>query len=144
MKKEKLDIGRIIRDGLKKEDMDKVPGYCENVPDDYKKVIYISWEEEDYFWVRPDGCSLHLTKEDADKFVEKCSDGPHGWFHPAGDPVPVYVSPDIYEKIAEQDDRTLRLNAAKESKLICERKLLFTKERSGWVKIGLGCLDKEQ
>ncbi|AGB05264.1 hypothetical protein AciM339_1410 [Aciduliprofundum sp. MAR08-339] len=113
-------------------DVKKLPGYREVIPEGYKRVIYLSWEEwEPCFWMRPDGCSLHLTQEDAKKFVDDFADR---WLYPVGKPVPVYVSPDLYEKIIERERSFgLYIVRNRERELVKEGKLIYTEERSGWV-----------
>jgi len=139
MKREKLDLKKVVMEGLSEEDLDKLPGYREEIPPDYKKVIYVSWEEwEPCFWVRPEGCTLHLTEEDAKKYIEKFADR---WIYPVGDPVPVYVSPRLYEKLLSRDNRSLLFNKLEESKLVKEGELIYTKKRSGWVTVDMGDME---
>ena len=129
-------MGIAVKEDLSEDILEELPGYAKKIPPDYKEVVYISWEEwEPGFWERPDGCSLHLNMEDAKRFVKKFADR---WWYPAGDPVPVYVHPEIYENILKRKKKGLdglRLNAYEEGDMIREGKLLFTKKRSGWITI---------
>lgn len=77
------------------------------------KVFYLPWkhncilskELENYV---PDGCSLHLTEEDAKKFVESyysmfSSELHSSYPKPAGKPINVWVNSEIYELLSRTD-----------------------------------------
>jgi hypothetical protein len=78
-----------------------------------KKVFLQYWEESERDWgIRPDGCSLHLTLEDHNKYVgnvysDRNSDNvPHEYDRTCGDVIEALVSEDIYNEI----DGSLRLS----------------------------------
>ncbi len=102
-----------------------------------EEVVYVSWEESERGWgTRPDGISLHLTKEDFKVFLEKYWDRmpkevPDEYSRPAGEPGIVYASPDLYKKIQE-GDHGLRLWGYEETELVSKKKLVHGKRRSGW------------
>jgi hypothetical protein len=71
-----------------------------------KKVYLQYWEESERGWgVRPDGCSLHISKEDAKSYTDKIySDRdlvniPDEYDRVVGDLIDVEVSDEIYEEI---------------------------------------------
>ncbi len=102
-----------------------------------KEVIYVNWEEYESGWgVRPDGCSLHLTKTDCQNYLkeQKLKETSNEYSRPAGKPVIAYVTPLIYKKIKENHG-TLRIWKTEERKLVKEKELVYGKERSGWVSI---------
>ncbi|NPA75454.1 MAG: hypothetical protein GXO25_05175 [Euryarchaeota archaeon] len=98
----------------------------------------IEWEPG--FWVRPDGCTLSMTEEDAKKFVDKYSDSIE---HPAGAPVPVYIAPELYEEMKSKEYGTIWVSRSEEAKFVKERKLIYTEKRGGWVFRELSGMDND-
>lgn len=107
---------------------------------DLEEAIYVSWEESERGWgVRPDGCSLHLTKEDSKIFEREYWDGmpdyvPDEYSRPAGRPVKVYVDKTLYEKIKESGNG-IRLWSSQEGKAVKNKQLVYGSKRSGWVSV---------
>ena len=70
-----------------------------------KEIFFVSWEESERDWgSRPDGCSLHMTQDDAKQFIEKYWHGmpdsvPDEYSRPAGSPTLAYVTPRLYNEI---------------------------------------------
>lgn len=107
----------------------------------YHKIVYLSWEEVEIGWgIRPDGCSLHVSRNDAAKFImrrrqkqkEKGFEQADEIEQPAGQPVPAYVHPDLFHRIVDTECG-LRVFRPDERAIICREYLVFTDERSGWV-----------
>lgn len=80
-----------------------------------KKVLLQYWEESiKNSSVRPDGCSLHLTKNDRNLFVKGVYDSRQDQLVPmeydmvVGDPIEVEVSESIYNEII-RNGNSLRL-----------------------------------
>jgi hypothetical protein len=79
-----------------------------------KKVYLQYWEESERGWgVRPDGCSLHLTKEDHKKYIdsiykerESHTEVPYEYDRIVGEPIEILIKDDLYDSI---DAGTLRL-----------------------------------
>lgn len=105
-----------------------------------EEVVYVSWEESERGWgTRPDGCSLHLTKEDFKEYLRKYWFGmpdevPDEYSRPAGRPVKACVSKTLYEKIKESD-YGIRLWKFEEIKEVENKNLVYGSEKSGWVMI---------
>lgn len=103
-----------------------------------EEAIYVSWEESERGWgTRPDGCSLHLTKEDFKIFEREYWDGmpdvvPYEYSRPAGRPVKVYVDKTLYGMIKESDNG-IRLGSYLEGDVVKNKQLVYGSERSGWV-----------
>jgi len=107
-----------------------------------ESVIYVSWEESERGWgTRPDGCSLHLGEIDYRKYVKDYWDrqpdkinglAPDEYSRPAGSPVEVFVSQNLYNRIKESENG-LRFWKHQETKLVSEKELVYGEERSGWV-----------
>jgi hypothetical protein len=76
----------------------------------YRFGMCLLWEESEAGWgQRPDGFSLHLTQEDAKKYVEQHNAGlpkappvPHEYDRPCGEPY-------LVELTQEQDEELQRL-----------------------------------
>jgi hypothetical protein len=79
-----------------------------------KKVYLQYWEESERGWgVRPDGCSLHLTKEDHKKYIDSIykerethTEVPYEYDRIVGEPIEILIKDDLYDSI---DTGTLRL-----------------------------------
>lgn len=79
-----------------------------------KIAIIDSWTETESGWgCRPDGASLHLTKEDYNSYVKKYwkelrerygENTPHEYSHPDENPRVIKVSNELYEEIKKSDD----------------------------------------
>lgn len=69
------------------------------------EVVVQKWEESERGWgTRPNGCSLHLTEDDRNKFVgeywAKQPDGvPDEYSRPDGSPYKVQVEKEMFEKV---------------------------------------------
>jgi len=102
------------------------------------EIIHVSWEESERGWgSRPEGCSLHLSVEDFNKFMKKyCKrlpkEVPDVYERPAGNPEVAYASRKLYRKI-KRNSSSLRLYDEKE--LVKSKDLVYGKIRSGWVEI---------
>lgn len=111
---------------------------AEKQKSELEEIIYVSWEESEAGWgERPDGCSLHLTKDDFSSFLKdywnKMPDNaPHEYSRPAGNPVVAYSKPELYERI-KNEKKSLRIGRREESDLVKKGQLVYGKERSGWV-----------
>lgn len=91
-----------------------------------KIAVIDSWTETESGWgCRPDGASLHLTKEDYNSYVEKYwkelkerhgESTPNEYSHPDEDLKVVRVSDELYEKI-EKSEGGLMLWNTKYNKL---------------------------
>ena len=105
-----------------------------------EEVIYVSWEESERGWgTRPDGCSLHLTKEDfqayRDAYWDKMPDrAPEVYSRTAGEPVPAFVTKKLYHLI-KKGENGLRLWEFEEGEATKNKQLIYGKRRSGWVPI---------
>lgn len=105
-----------------------------------EEVVCVSWEESERGWgERPDGCSLHLTRDDYQTFLKQYWDSmpggvPDEYSRPAGEPVTAHVSRDLYKRIQESG-KGLRLWQDEEVELSRRKELVYGKERSGWVPI---------
>ena len=109
-----------------------------------RPVIYMSWEESERNWgIRPDGCSLHITENDYEKFEKDYWEtmkktygnrAPDEYSKPAGRPVTVSVSEKLYEKIKNSVDG-LFLSVNEEREAVKNEDLKYGSERSGWVSI---------
>jgi hypothetical protein len=74
-----------------------------------KKVYLQYWEESERGWgIRPDGCCLHLTKEDHKKYVdsiykerESHTEIPYEYDRPVGEPIEVMIKDDLFSSIEE-------------------------------------------
>ncbi len=96
-----------------------------------EEIVYVSWEESERGWgTRPDGSSLHLTRNDFQIFLEaywaKMPDEvPDEYSRPAGKPVIAYASPDLYKRIQE-GAHGLRLWQHEESELVLKKDLVYS------------------
>jgi hypothetical protein len=72
-----------------------------------KTVVCLNWIESERGWgCRPDGSSLHLTKQDVDKYVKdywnKMPDvTPDEYSRPDGQPFLVTVNEEVYKRVLE-------------------------------------------
>lgn len=100
-----------------------------------EEVFHVSWIESERGWgFRPDGCSLHLTKDDYQKFLKKYWDKmpnsvPDEYSKPSGEPEIVYVSPELYKRI-QRSYLGIQLGECEEKKLIDKRDLIFKKQEN--------------
>ncbi|MBR9700242.1 hypothetical protein GOV11_00040 [Candidatus Woesearchaeota archaeon] len=105
-----------------------------------EKIIYLSWEESERGWgVRPDGCSLHLTAEDAEKYVDNYRDGmpreaPREYMCPSGNPIVAGAAPDLYKRVKESK-YGIRLFSGEEGRAMNSKELELGPERTGWMPI---------
>jgi len=103
-----------------------------------EQVIYVSWEESERGWgTRPDGCSLHLKREDfqvhLDNYWDKMPDeAPDEYSRPAGTPVAVSVGLRLYARIKETK-HGLDMGPVEERELVSSGELVYGSQRSGWV-----------
>lgn len=101
-----------------------------------EEAVYLSWEESEAGWeTRPDGFSLHLTVQDAHRFVhdywKKMPDSvPDTYARPAGTPYPVKVGERLYEDIRKSG---YGIKHYDEEKLVKDGELVFIGGRNGWV-----------
>jgi len=109
-----------------------------NNSENMKEVVYVSWEESERGWgTRPDGCTLHLTKEDYVNYVKDYNSRlpnyvPDEYERPAGIPIRAYTKNSLFEKIRESENG-LRLYGNSENKLRNIGDLVLGNERSGWM-----------
>jgi len=120
-------ISGIIEDELKEEDVTIViwerskDAWQLKLLEDYSRknsmdkiAVIDSWTEDESGWgCRPDGCSIHLTKEDYKSFVKKYWDGqpnetPKEYSHPDKNLKVIKVSKEFYEEI-EKSNGGIRL-----------------------------------
>ena len=103
-----------------------------------EEIFYVSWEESELGWgQRPDGCSLHRTIENYEKFRKNYWQGmpatvPHEYSRPAGQPIKAYVRKELYLKI-KRNHPGLRLFESELNSLIKNNQLKYGRERSGWM-----------
>jgi hypothetical protein len=105
-----------------------------------EQAVYLNWEESERGWgTRPDGCSLHLTEEDAQQYVRDYAETlpkevPNEYERPAGVPVGVTVTKDIYRQIRKSKNG-IRLCFVQEKEYAKIGKLIYGAQRSGWVPV---------
>jgi hypothetical protein len=107
-----------------------------------EQILYVSWEEREKdggCW--PDGCSLHLTKEDYDLFLKQywdkqCADLEritsietfYLWYSvfsfPEGKIDLAYATPELYQQVKEST-HGLRFFEKDEAKLVADGKLVY-------------------
>lgn len=70
-------------------------------------VVFQRWEESERGWgTRPDGYSLHLTKEDREAFIQEYWDRqpkgevPDEYSRPEGEPYFADIGPDLFTKLS--------------------------------------------
>lgn len=74
------------------------------------EVLLLKWVESERGWgTRPDGCSLHLTEEDAKSFVKEYNEDlpdevPEEYSRPEGELKKVQISEKLYTKLSESDN----------------------------------------
>jgi hypothetical protein len=74
-----------------------------------KKVYLQYWEESERGWgIRPDGCSLHLTEEDRNKYITSIyeqrkndKEVPYEYDRPVGELIEVMINDNLFELIKE-------------------------------------------
>jgi len=74
-----------------------------------KKVYLQYWEESERGWgIRPDGCSLHLTEEDRNKYITSIyeqrkndKEVPYEYDRPVGESIKVMINDNLFELIKE-------------------------------------------
>ena len=78
-----------------------------------KKVFLQHWEESERGWgIRPDGCSLHFTLEDRQKYIDSiyknrnASNVPDEYDRICGEAIEVSIKEELYDSI---ENGTLRL-----------------------------------
>ncbi len=112
------------------------------------EIIYVCWEEVERNWgERPDGCSLHMNVADAKVFETNFYESlpekhkyygnttgklPEEYDRPAGKPVKVYVTEDLYCKI-NASENGIRLWKNQETAAYQSKDLVYGTERSGWL-----------
>jgi hypothetical protein len=102
------------------------------------KIVYVSWEESERGWgTRPDGCSLHLTEFDYKVFLKDYWRGmpeevPDEYSRPAGNPVKSFANSSLINKIKSTKNGLRIFN---EDKLVKDKSLVYSSERSGWVSL---------
>jgi hypothetical protein len=102
-----------------------------------EEAIYVSWEESEQGWgTRPDGCSLHISEKQYQSYLKSYWAGmpskvPHEYSRPAGEPVKVQVSKNLYQQI-QKSKRGLILDQSEEQKYAKKGWLVYGK-LSGWV-----------
>jgi len=72
-----------------------------------KKVYLQYWEESERGWgIRPDGCSLHLTEEDRNKYITSIyeqrkndKEVPYEYDRPVGESIEVMINDNLFELI---------------------------------------------
>ena len=80
-----------------------------------QRVICQDWLESERGWgTRPDGCSLHLTEEDRQQYIQNNWDGmpdevPNEYSRACGRPYPVQVSPELYARVQQSDRHGVRI-----------------------------------
>ena len=107
-----------------------------------EKIIYVSWEESERGWgTRPDGCSLHLTKEDYSRFLkdywkEMPREVPDEYSRPAGEPVEAFASRRLYLRIKNSKTKYgLWIIPDEQRNLEKSKDLKYGAIRTGWVPI---------
>lgn len=77
------------------------------------KVILQLWEESERGWgVRPDGCSIHIDKENRDLYVsnlykDRDGDVPDTYERVLGDPITAFLDDRLFDLIS--NDKSIRL-----------------------------------
>jgi len=77
---------------------------------DEKVVIRQDWEESERGWgVRPDGCSLHLSQADCERFINQYWDrmpdyAPDEYERPSGQPYQAKVTEEVYARISGSEN----------------------------------------
>jgi hypothetical protein len=105
-----------------------------------EQIIYVSWEESESGWgTRPDGCSLHLTKEKYDAFLKKYwarmpKSTPCEYSRPAGEPCVAFASEKLYNKV-KKSGNGMFCYQDEERKLVKNKELKYGSQRSGWVPV---------
>lgn len=104
-----------------------------------ENVVYVSWEESERGWgTRPDGFSLHLTRNDFKEFERDYwgrmpNEVPDEYSRPAGDPTDVKVDMGLYKQIAKSKNG---IRCYDEAPLVKGGRLVFVSKRTGWVPVG--------
>lgn|SRR5574343_430403 len=80
-----------------------------------KKVILQFWEESERDWgVRPDGCSLHKTKSDLDRYINSIyqdrdpNNIPDEYDRISGEYTDAYITEELYDKLKDGSLRLLQ------------------------------------
>lgn len=74
------------------------------------EAILLNWIESERGWgQRSDGCSIHLTEEDAKAFVKEYNEDlpeevPDEYSRPDSGPQKVVISDKLYEKLTDSDN----------------------------------------
>jgi hypothetical protein len=109
-----------------------------------EEAVFVCWEESEAGWgTRPDGCSLHLSVEDSQRYIKDYwkrmpKQVPDEYSRPASSSQKVLVSRSIYGKIKRATKSRpygLRLFEDELNKLEKEKQLRFPKNRIGWVPV---------
>ena len=108
-----------------------------------EEIVYVSWEESEAGWgTRPDGCSLHLTREDYERYLKNHwahmpDEVPDEYTRPAGKPVVAYANPSLYTQIKVKKEQEsvygLRLWDGAEVKAVRDKELVYGDKQSGWI-----------
>jgi fructose-1,6-bisphosphatase/inositol monophosphatase family enzyme len=100
----------------------------------YRDAIYLSWTESESGWgIRPDGCSLHKTENDAKLFVKEYwkrmpAETPDEYSFPDSEPRTVQVSDKLYQRVEERK-HGIRLFAGSEREVRKSKELLLKKRK---------------
>jgi len=100
------------------------------------KSLYLQyWEESERGWgVRPDGCSLHLTKDDCKSYIQKTYESrdsdvvPHEYDRIVGEPIEALVSDEIFNEVSKSGSIRLMQNSLTNLKNMGEIKTIFEDE----------------
>jgi hypothetical protein len=93
------------------------------------KCIFQFWEESERGWgIRPDGCSIHSTKEELNIFIENIyknrgDDVPKEYDRIIGDPMECFISDKLYDKLKQSG--SLRLFESEKNNLISMEEIIF-------------------
>jgi predicted metal-dependent peptidase len=120
--------------------MNKKPLKNKVIDKKLEQIIYVSWEESERGWgTRPDGCSMHLTREDYQKYLNNYwknmpKEVPDEYERPAGNPIHSFVSKNIYNKI-KKSQYGIRIYQSELSEIRKKEEIKYGKEKSGWIPV---------
>jgi len=93
------------------------------------KCIFQFWEESERGWgIRPDGCSIHLNKEELNAYIQniyknRLDEVPDEYDRIVGLPVECFISDQLYDKLNQSG--YLRLFEFEKNNLILMEEIFF-------------------
>ena len=93
------------------------------------KCIFQYWEESERgYGVRPNGCSIHSSKEEHMNFINgiyssRTDEVPHEYDRVAGNPIVCFVSDEIFERVSLNS--SIRISENEKNNLIDFEDLIF-------------------